>query len=237
MVAWPSVRSCQARRAVEVRSARGWRVLAACTRRPTLGFWSGVLGMSEPYRLSPARGRCDAVVETRGSGIASRRCSARWISICSAKGRHRDFARVFGAHAVRIDGVDRRALCRVGAQCAPRFRRRQLQCYWDGRRHPMRLRHGPACGSCSSRAWRLARFTNTRSLGPDGGVLPLKADPVAQQTERPPATGSVVPELLGAGLAAMRTGWRARAARQRRMRRCPSTKCMPCPGCRNRHDR
>src|SRR5690606_12729406 len=33
--------------------------------------------------------------------------------------------------------------------------------------------------------------------GPDGRLLPLKADPLARQTEPPPATASIVPEPGG----------------------------------------
>ncbi|CAM2143331.1 1,4-alpha-glucan branching enzyme [Pararobbsia alpina] len=63
---------------------------------------------------------------------------------------------------------------------------------WDGRRHPMRLRH-------SAGVWEIF----IPRLGPgtaykyeivtaQGHTLPLKADPCAQQTECPPATASVV---------------------------------------------
>ena len=58
---------------------------------------------------------------------------------------------------------------------------------WDGRRHPMRLRH--ECG-----VWELF-LPESRPGGrykfeisaPTGGLLPLKADPVAFAAERPPA--------------------------------------------------
>ncbi|WP_321904301.1 1,4-alpha-glucan branching protein GlgB [Paraburkholderia tropica] len=63
---------------------------------------------------------------------------------------------------------------------------------WDGRRHPMRLRH-------EAGVWELfvprvaagARY-KFEILGARGEVLPLKADPCAFQTEAPPATASVV---------------------------------------------
>ena len=63
---------------------------------------------------------------------------------------------------------------------------------WDGRRHPMRIRH-------EAGVWELfvprigagARY-KYEILARDGHALPLKADPCAMQTERPPATASVV---------------------------------------------
>jgi 1,4-alpha-glucan branching enzyme len=63
---------------------------------------------------------------------------------------------------------------------------------WDGRRHVMRLRH--SAGVWEFFVPRLGPGTcyKYEIVGPHGGILPLKADPCARQTERPPATGSVV---------------------------------------------
>ena len=75
---------------------------------------------------------------------------------------------------------------------------------WDGRRHPMRLRHG--CG-----VWEL--FIPGLTAGAcykyeiksrDGRLLPQKADPYAARAEHPPATASVV-------VAPSRHTWRDRA--------------------------
>jgi 1,4-alpha-glucan branching enzyme len=64
--------------------------------------------------------------------------------------------------------------------------------YWDGRRHPMRLRHRTG-------VWEL--FIPGLSTGenykfeiqrPDGEVLPLKADPLAFAAQHPPQTASVL---------------------------------------------
>jgi 1,4-alpha-glucan branching enzyme len=63
---------------------------------------------------------------------------------------------------------------------------------WDGRRHPMRWRG-------EAGVWELfvPRLTpgeryKFEIVGPDGTVQPQKADPLARQTEMPPATASVV---------------------------------------------
>ena len=65
---------------------------------------------------------------------------------------------------------------------------------WDGRRHPMRLRQ-------SAGVWELfvpriapGERYKYEIVGPSGEILPLKADPLARATERPPATASVVPQ-------------------------------------------
>jgi 1,4-alpha-glucan branching enzyme len=108
------------------------------------------------------------------------------------EGRHRELGRIFGAHAVSVDGV---AGVRF-AVWAPNARRVSVVGdfnSWDGRRHPMRLRG-------QTGVWELfiPRLTPGTSykyeiVGPHGGVLPLKADPVAGQAELAPATASVVP--------------------------------------------
>jgi 1,4-alpha-glucan branching enzyme len=84
---------------------------------------------------------------------------------------------------------------------------------WDGRRHPMRLRHGAG-------VWEIF----VPGVGPGdrykfalrdarGHLLPFKADPVARQAELPPATASgVAPPLRHAWTA---QAWMAgRGARQ-----------------------
>jgi len=111
-----------------------------------------------------------------------------------AEGRHRDVGRVLGAHPVTMDGV-------AGARFAvwaPNARRVSVVGPfngWDGRRAPMRLRQG--CG-----VWELflpqvgaGDLYKYEIVGPDGALLPLKADPVASRAELPPATASIVAAL------------------------------------------
>ncbi len=63
---------------------------------------------------------------------------------------------------------------------------------WDGRRHPMRLRH--VAGVWELFIPRLAAGARYKYeiVAREGHTLPLKADPCALQTERTPATASVV---------------------------------------------
>ncbi len=66
---------------------------------------------------------------------------------------------------------------------------------WDGRRHPMRLRH--QAGVWELFVPRIGAGTRYKyeMLTRDGHPLPLKADPCAMQTERPPATASIVAQV------------------------------------------
>jgi 1,4-alpha-glucan branching enzyme len=66
---------------------------------------------------------------------------------------------------------------------------------WDGRRHPMRLRPEAGMWELFIPRLRPGERYKFEILDRDGNRLPLKADPIARATERPPATASVVAEL------------------------------------------
>jgi len=110
------------------------------------------------------------------------------------EGRHYDTYKKLGAHLKTIDGVSGVHFA-VWAPSANRvsvvgdFNR------WDGRIHPMRSRG-------SSGIWELFLPELTEGavykyeiIGPDGNILPLKADPYAFRSELRPNTGSVVASL------------------------------------------
>ncbi|WP_395370973.1 1,4-alpha-glucan branching protein GlgB [Komagataeibacter diospyri] len=108
-----------------------------------------------------------------------------------SEGRHPHLDRVMGAQPMVVGGT---AGVRF-AVWAPNARRVSVIGdfnFWDGRRHPMRLRHGAG-------VWELF----IPGLGPgerykfeimtrEGHILPQKADPFARFAERPPATASVI---------------------------------------------
>lgn len=107
-----------------------------------------------------------------------------------AEGTHLDLSEMLGAHVVRVGDVEGVRF----ALWAPNARRVSVVGdfnLWDGRRHPMRLRQ--------SGVWEIflpgvragARY-KFELLGPDGTLLPLKADPLARAAELPPATASIV---------------------------------------------
>ncbi|MDI3306211.1 MAG: 1,4-alpha-glucan branching protein GlgB [Acetobacteraceae bacterium] len=129
-----------------------------------------------------------------------------------AEGRHFELARVFGAQAMAVDGVPGVRF----AVWAPNARRVSVVGEfngWDGRRHPMRLRQEAGVWELFIPRLHPGTVYKYELLGPDGAVLPLKADPVALQTELPPATASRIANP--APFAWSDAAWmQARAARQ-----------------------
>jgi 1,4-alpha-glucan branching enzyme len=108
------------------------------------------------------------------------------------EGRHFEMGRVFGAQPTTVDGISGVRF----AVWAPNAARAAVVGdfnSWDGRRNPMRLRH--SAGLWELFVPRLAPGARYKYdiLGPGGEPVPMKADPVARQTEMPPATASVVP--------------------------------------------
>jgi 1,4-alpha-glucan branching enzyme len=108
-----------------------------------------------------------------------------------AEGRHRELATCLGAHRMTVEGVDGVRF----AVWAPNARRVSVIGDfngWDGRRHPMRLRREAGIWELFLPGVHPGAHYKYEILAPDGALLPLKADPVAAQTELPPATASVV---------------------------------------------
>ncbi len=127
--------------------------------------------LEDPYRFGAVLGELDV-----------------WLL---GEGSHLRPYEVLGATPRTIDGVDGTAF----AVWAPNATRASVVGdfnHWDGRRHPMRLRR--ECG-----VWELflpgvgpgARY-KFELLGPQGELLPQKADPMARQAELRPATASIV---------------------------------------------
>ncbi|WP_337996092.1 1,4-alpha-glucan branching protein GlgB [Oleispirillum naphthae] len=108
-----------------------------------------------------------------------------------AEGRHRRLFDKLGAHPAVVEGIAGVTF----AVWAPNARRVSVVGdfnAWDGRRHPMRLH--PGCG-----VWEIFLPGVTEGavykfelLGPNGKLLPLKADPLAFACETPPHTASRV---------------------------------------------
>ena len=63
---------------------------------------------------------------------------------------------------------------------------------WDGRRHPMRWRGEAGVWELFIPRLQAGERYKFEIVGPDGNTLPQKADPLARQTEPPPATASIV---------------------------------------------
>src|SRR5690606_15815623 len=107
-----------------------------------------------------------------------------------SEGNHRELGQVFGAQLAQHEGVEGVRF----AVWAPNARRVSVVGNfnaWDGRRHPMRLRHPSGVWELCVPRLGAGDVCKYEVLG-QGGVLPLKADPMALASEPPPATGSVV---------------------------------------------
>jgi 1,4-alpha-glucan branching enzyme len=63
---------------------------------------------------------------------------------------------------------------------------------WDGRRHCMRIRHESGVWELFVPGLSAGALYKYEIVGPDGRLLPLKADPFAFAAERPPSTASIV---------------------------------------------
>ena len=167
-------------------------VLAPLIRRHERGFFEGAVDgtparyrlraawgahvreLEDPYRFPPVLGELDQHL--------------------LGEGRHWRLWDQLGAHPCVHDGVEGVRF----AVWAPNARRVSVVGGWngwDGRVHPMRLRHGigvwelfiPGLGEGVAYKYEM--------LGPGGELLPQKADPVAFQGEVRPNTASVVARL------------------------------------------
>jgi 1,4-alpha-glucan branching enzyme len=174
------------------------------------GLFAGRLGKDAPYLLSITwpGGSVQQTEDVYGFGIVLGDLDLHLFG----EGRHWDLGRVFGAQPLTMDGVDGVSF----AVWAPAARRVSVIGEfngWDGRRHPMRLRHG--AGVWELFVPRLGPGTRYKYevAGADGSVVE-KADPLARATELPPATASIVAPV--ADYAWSDADWMAeRAARQR----------------------
>ena len=106
------------------------------------------------------------------------------------EGRHWDLGRRFGAQPCRVEGVAG-VLFSVWAPAARRVSLVGDFNAWDGRRHPMRLRHGAGVWEIFLPRLGPGERYKFEIAGADGSIL-QKADPLARRTELPPATASIV---------------------------------------------
>lgn len=110
------------------------------------------------------------------------------------EGRHLRPFEVLGAHERVVDDVQGSSF----AVWAPNARRVSVVGdfnHWDGRRLPMRLRREAGLWEIFVPGVRSGERYKYEVVGPDGRLLPLKADPYALQAEMRPATASIVAPL------------------------------------------
>jgi 1,4-alpha-glucan branching enzyme len=174
--------------AVEVLDAATGAPRGRLSRVHPAGLFAGVVDDPAPYRLRLSIG--ETVRETEDPYAFPPVLGDLDVHLLH-EGRHHDLGRTLGAHPMTLDGV-RGVRFAVWAPNARRVSVVGAFNRWDGRRLPMRLRFGAGVWELFIPRLPLGTLYKYEIVAADGGVLPLKADPVAWAAEAPPATASVV---------------------------------------------
>ncbi len=179
--------------AADVLDASG-NLLAAMQRIHPAGLWAATLPALVPYILR-IRTSTGFTYETEDPYAFPPLLGELDVYLLG-EGRHQDIGHALGAHPMQVPYLAGVPVTGVRfAVWAPNARRVSVVGSfngWDGRRHPMRLRQGAGVWELFIPRIPVGALYKYEILGPHG-VVPLKADPVASQTEAPPATASVVP--------------------------------------------
>ncbi|MFJ2547590.1 1,4-alpha-glucan branching protein GlgB [Pseudomonas sp. NPDC087612] len=163
------------------------RVLAELEQGPVPGLFITHLRVSQPYLLQINWAGGEQITEDPYSFGPLLGDMDLYLF---AEGNHRDLAAAMGAQPLNVEGVDGVRF----SVWAPNARRVSVVGdfnNWDGRRHPMRLRHPSGVWELFVPRLRAGEAYKYEVLGRDG-ILPLKADPLARATELPPSTASRV---------------------------------------------
>jgi 1,4-alpha-glucan branching enzyme len=164
---------------------------ATLLRRHPDGFFEGLIPPEQPvshYRLRFTRGD-DAWEEEDAYAFPSGFGELDLHLI--GEGRHARLVDLMGAHPLEIHGVSGIRF----AVWAPNATRASVIGEfndWDGRRHPMRKHPGIGAWEIFVPGVTLGARYKFELVGPQGELLPAKADPFAFAAEKPPATASVV---------------------------------------------
>jgi 1,4-alpha-glucan branching enzyme len=162
--------------------------MGTLTRIDAAGFFSGLVTGQGPYRFRITQG--GHYWDTEDPYSFPPLLGDMDIYLL-AEGMHRDFGHCLGAHRTEMEGV---AGVRF-AVWAPNAQRVSVVGdfnHWDGRRHPMRKRHGPGVWELFIPRVTAGALYKYEIIGPHGNMLPLKADPVAWAAQIPPQTASIV---------------------------------------------
>ncbi len=173
---------------VEVVAREDGSRLGTLDRVHPAGLFAGLVQASGPYRL---RIRWPEAVQETDDPYSFGLLLGDLDLHLLREGTHYELSRCLGAVAMAVEGVPGVRF----AVWAPNARRVSVVGEfnsWDGRRHPMRLRR-------EAGVWELfvpGAGPGTRYkyeiIGPHGGLLPQKADPVARASEAAPGTASIV---------------------------------------------
>jgi len=152
------------------------------------GLFAGRLAADGPYRLSINWDGADQETE---DPYAFGPMLGELDLHLFMEGAHWELGQRMGAQPQTFEGVEG-----VGFSVwAPNARRVSVVGdfnSWDGRRHPMRLRHPAGVWELFVPRLRAGERYKFELVGAHGDLLPLKADPLARQTELPPGQASIV---------------------------------------------
>src|SRR6202011_2565095 len=176
--------------------ARGVDVLARADRTPLgrleahddSGLFEGAVRRADPYLLRIEwPGGVQETEDPYAFGLLLGDIDLHLFN----EGRHFGLGETFGAQAMTVEDVPGVRF----AVWAPGARRVAVVGDfngWDARRHAMRVRYPAGVWELFVPRLMPGERYKYDIIGPDGVRLPLKADPMARQTEPPPATASVV---------------------------------------------
>lgn len=155
------------------------------------GLWVGTLAEDVPYllRIAWSGGGVHETEDPYSFGFVLGELDLHLFS----EGRHWNLATALGAQPRELEGVAGVAFS-VWAPNAKRVSVIGNFNAWDGRRHPMRLRHGAGVWELFVPRLGPGEAYKFEIVGADGSLLE-KADPLARATEPPPATASIVAPL------------------------------------------
>ncbi|TMV86340.1 1,4-alpha-glucan branching protein GlgB [Thioclava sp. BHET1] len=152
------------------------------------GIFAAVLPKAEPYRLRAANEEAEWEFDDpyRYGPVLG-----EMDEYLLAEGTHRRLWTALGAHVITHEGAEGVHFA-VWAPNAERVSVVGDFNFWDGRRHPMRLRGGTGIWEIFIPGLEDGTVYKYEIRGKDGVRQPLKADPVGFGSEHPPQTGSVV---------------------------------------------
>jgi 1,4-alpha-glucan branching enzyme len=171
-------------------------MLGELARIDERGMFAGTPARMKPgqaYRLriywNDAEGR-ETIYETEDPYSFGLLLSDHELGLLSG-GVHYRLGRCLGAQPMTINGIAGTRFA-VWAPSAQRVSVVGDFNLWDGRRHPMRLRHEAGVWELFIPRIAVGERYKYELLSASGQLLPQKADPVARATEVPPSTASVV---------------------------------------------
>ena len=169
--------------------------LAALERLHDAGFFAGPVGLEDVSTAYRLRFRRDGAEWETDDPYRFPPLLADLDIHLITEGTHRRLYERLGAHPISLDQVEGVAF----TVWAPNARRVSVVGEfndWDGRRHPMRKRHGAGIWELFIPGLRRDALYKFEILGAHGDVLPLKADPFAFAQEAPPSTASRIHGLV-----------------------------------------